>query len=86
MSCAAIVGTNHLKYHLDGLERLVDVSVPVTNVRLLPIVASFGCDGIVGVRLARRIAIPKQQCPLVRLTVLVPTGPSFASSPNRTPL
>ena len=32
-----------------------------------------------------RIAVPKQQCPLARATVLVPSGPLDASSPKHTP-
>jgi hypothetical protein len=81
-----IVVSNHPRYHGVPYAPIVQILVSLSVVAVHPMLAMFGSDEIGPVRLARRIAIPKLQCPLPGSTVLVPAGPSFASSPNRTPL
>ena len=60
--------------------------VPVSFVSLLPMVTMFGADSMVPFGLALRIAVPEQQYPPTRTTVLVPSVRLNAPSLNHTPL
>lgn len=70
--------SNHCRCHRVAFEPDRYVVVLMGLLALLPMFAMFGSDGIVPSRIARRIAVPKQQCPLTGSTVLVATAPSFA--------
>ena len=81
-----IVVLNYFQCGGLAVESNFQILVSISVVSLLRLLAMLGADMFVPFGLALGMAVPQQQYPPTRTTVLVPSGRLDASFPNHTPL